>query len=66
MDVSCSPLIGGIVEMCNAGVVSEVVRIIPDPTRDIGLQIMFLFHYGSEVRILTWASAAEAMEAMAK
>lgn len=66
MDVSCSPLIGGIMEMCNTGGVAEVVRIIPDPTRDIGLQIMSLFHYGSDVRILTCATAAEAMEALAK
>jgi anti-anti-sigma regulatory factor len=66
MDVSCSPLIASMMEMCNAGGVAEVVRIIPDPTRDIGLQIMSLFHYGSDVRILTCASAAEAREAMAK
>jgi hypothetical protein len=65
MDVSCSPLIGGIMEMCNAGGIAEVVRIIPDPTRDIGLQIMSLFHYRSDVRILTYASMAEAIAALA-
>jgi hypothetical protein len=66
MDVSCSPLIGGIMEMCNAGGIAEVVRIIPDPTRDIGLQIMSLFHYRSDVRILTCASVAEALAALSK
>ena len=40
MDVSCSPFIAEIMEMCNAAEVAEVIRIIPDPTRDIGLQIL--------------------------
>ena len=61
MDVACSPLIGSIMEMCNSSEVSEVVRVIPDPKRDIGLQIMSSFHYASHVRIVTLESAAEAM-----
>ena len=63
MDVACSPSIANIMEICNAAGVAEVVRIIPDPTRDIGLQIMSFFHYGNDVYIRTCASAAEA-EAM--
>jgi anti-anti-sigma regulatory factor len=59
MEMACSPVIGSIMEMCNAAGVAEVLRIIPDPTRDIGLQIMSFFHYSSDVRILTLASAAE-------
>ena len=39
MDPSCSPFIGAIMEMCNAGGVAEVARIIPDPTRDIGCRL---------------------------
>ena len=66
MDVACSPLIANIMEICNGAGVAEVVRIIPDPTRDIGLQIMSFFHYGNDVRILTCASAAEAMEMLGK
>jgi anti-anti-sigma regulatory factor len=64
MDVSCFPLIGGIMEMCNAGGVAEVIRIIPDPTRDIGLQILSYFHYRSEVRIVTCSTVAQAMNVM--
>ena len=66
MDVSCSPLIADIMEMCNAAGVAEVVRIIPDPTRDIGLQILSFFHYGTDVYIRTCASTAEAIEVMAR
>lgn len=54
MDLACSPLIGSIMETCNASGVSEMVRIIPNPRRDIGLQIMSSFHYGNDVRIVTW------------
>ena len=60
MEIACSPVIAQIMKMCNAAGVAEVVRIIPDPTRDIGLQIMSFFHYGPEIRILTCGSAAEA------
>ena len=66
MDVACSPLIANIMEICDGAGVAEVVRIIPDPTRDIGLQILSFFHYGNDVRILTCASAAEAREMLGK
>ena len=62
MEVACSPLIANIMEICNAAGVAEVVRIIPDPTRDIGLQIMSLFHYSNHVYIRTYTSTAEAMK----
>ena len=60
MEVACSPLVAEIMEKCNAAGVAEVVRIIPDPTRDIGLQILSFFHYGNDVYIRTCASADEA------
>ena len=59
MEVACSSAIAQIMELCDAAGVAEVVRIIPDPTRDIGLQIMSFFHYGSDVRIVTCASTAD-------
>lgn len=48
-------------DMCNEKGVAEVVRIIPNPRRDIGMQIMSYFHYGGDVRIMTCESADEAM-----
>ena len=62
MDLSCWPLIANIMELCNAAGVAEVIRIIPNPTRDIGLQILSFFHYRPDVYIHTCASAAEANE----
>jgi len=66
MDVSCSPLIAQIMELCDEAGVAEVLRIIPDPTRDIGFQIMSFFHYGNDVSIRTCASAREAEELLAQ
>ncbi|MFZ1217842.1 MAG: hypothetical protein WAO00_01045 [Chthoniobacterales bacterium] len=66
MEIACSPLISNIMEICNAAGVADVIRIIPDPTRDIGLQILSFFHYGTEVYIRTCASTAEAFEMLAE
>lgn len=66
MDVSCSPVIAKIMKACDEAGVAEVLRIIPDPTRDIGLQIMSFFHYRPDVVIRTCASAREAEELLAE
>jgi hypothetical protein len=62
MDVLCAPHIESAMDMCNGKGVADVVRIIPDPRKDIGMQIMSYFHYGGDVRIVTCESADEAMK----
>jgi hypothetical protein len=52
--------------MCNQEGVSAVVRAIPNPKQDIGLQIMSYFHYSGEVRIVTCPNVDEALEQLAK
>ena len=64
MEVSCAPYIRQIMDLFNEKGIAAVVRVIPDPTLDIGLQIMSLFHYGHDVRILTCATLEEAMRAL--
>jgi anti-anti-sigma regulatory factor len=66
MEVSCAPHIRNIMEMCNQEGVSAVVRAIPNPKQDIGLQIMSYFHYSGEVRIVTCPNVDEALEQLAK
>ena len=61
MDIDSAPDIERIMKLCNEKGVDVVVRVIPDPRRDIGLQIMSYFHYGPEVRIVTCATVDEAM-----
>jgi anti-anti-sigma regulatory factor len=65
MDVACAPHIESIMDMFNAKGITTVVRVIPDPARDIGLQIMSLFHYGQNVRIITCATLDEATRILA-
>ena len=62
MDVACAPYIEKAMDACNENGISTVVRVIPDPTRDIGMQIMSLFHYRGNVRILTCQNMDEARE----
>jgi anti-anti-sigma regulatory factor len=62
MDVACAPFIEKAMDLCNEKGASMVVRVIPDPHRDIGMQVMSIFHYRGEVQILTCQTLAEAKE----
>ena len=62
MDVGCAPFIEKAMDMCNEKGASMVVRVIPDPRRDIGLKIMSAFHYRGDVQILTCETLAQAAE----
>jgi anti-anti-sigma regulatory factor len=62
MEVGCAPFIEKAMDMCNEKGASMVVRVIPDPHRDIGLQIMSIFHYHGDVQILTCETLAQAEE----
>ncbi len=66
MDLACTPHLEKIMQCCNEKGVALVVRAIPHPQRDIGLQIMSHFHYGADVRIVTCASAEEALKALSR
>ena len=60
MDVGCAPFIEKAMDMCNEKGASMVVRVIPDPHRDIGMQIMSIFHYRGDVQIFTCETLAQA------
>ena len=60
MDVGCAPFIEKAMDLCNEKGAAMVVRVIPDPHRDIGMQIMSIFHYGGDTQIITCQSMAEA------
>jgi len=62
MDVACAPFIEKAMDLCNEKGASMIVRVIPDPHRDIGLQIMSIFHYSGDVQIMTCETLAEADE----
>ena len=66
MDVTCVPHLENIMERCDEKGVSAVVRIIPDPKRDIGLQIMSYFHYSGDVKIVACENLSDAMKILSQ
>jgi len=50
--------------LAEKGVVS-VTRVMPDPHKDIGLNILSQFHYGPEIQIATFQTLADALQSMA-
>jgi len=45
--------------------VASVTRVMPDPHKDIGLNILSQFHYGPEIQIATFETLADALQSMA-
>ena len=56
--------IGKVMELCDQKGVSLVVRVIPEPSKDIGMNILALFHYPHRPRTVTCASTLEARQAL--
>ena len=46
--------------------VASVTRVMPDPHKDIGLNILSQFHYGPEIQIATFETLADALESIAE
>ena len=44
---------------------ASVTRVIPDPHKDIGLNILSQFHYGPEIEITTFETLADALQSIA-
>ena len=62
MDPKCAKEIGKAMELCDQKGLELVVRVIPDPAKDIGLNILSVFHYRRRPRIVTCESMIEAGE----
>jgi len=60
MDIRCAPYLEQAMDAYNQKGIAKVVRVIPDPRKDIGLSIMSLFHYRRGVRIVTVETLADA------
>ncbi len=62
MDVGCAPYLDEMMDMCNEKGVETIVRIVPDAHKDIGFNILSLFHYRPDIRIVTCQTLTEAAE----
>ena len=49
-----------IMDFLNAQGVHKIIRVVPDQRKDIGFNIMSIFHYAPEVKVLTVPSREEA------
>jgi hypothetical protein len=60
MDPDCAPILSRIMEQVSQMGPGRVVRVIPDPKKDIGLAILSFFHYKSGIKINTVKTREEA------
>lgn len=64
MDPDCAAEIEFGMDLLNNAGISKVVRVIPDPRKDIGFNIMSHFHYRRGVKIVTCETLKEALQAL--
>jgi anti-anti-sigma regulatory factor len=60
MDPACSTQIGKVMELCDQHGVGLVIRVIPDPAKDIGFKMLSIFHYPHRPRAVTCKTMSEA------
>lgn len=60
MDIECGPRIAKMMDLFRDHGVGKVVRIMPDESKDIGINILSIIHYRGKVPIATYASELEA------
>jgi hypothetical protein len=64
LEKDCDKEIARAMELFDEKGVSLVVRVIPDPSKDIGLKILALFHYADLPQTVTCANMVEAAKAL--
>ena len=64
MDLKCVTEVGRTMDLFSEAGVGMIVRVVPDPTKDIGLNILALFHYPHRPPIMTCDTLAEAIRTL--
>ena len=65
MDSAAAPHFAKIMEALAEKEVASVTRVMPDPHKDIGLNILSQFHYGPDITITTFETLADAVQSIA-
>jgi hypothetical protein len=60
MDIACVEGLGKMMELLDQRGLEQVVRVIPDPTKDIGFNILARFHYHNNPRTTNCETMTEA------
>ena len=66
MDSATAHHIAEIMDALSEKGVGSVTRVMPDPRKDIGLNILSQFHYGPEIPIATFETLADAVQSLAE
>src|SRR6266446_7451752 len=65
MDTAAARHLAEIMDALTEKQVALVIRVMPDPHKDIGLNILSQFHYGPEIQITTFETLADAVQDIA-
>src|SRR5437660_4028999 len=65
MDSAAAPHLAEVMETLTQKGVASVARVMPDPHKDIGLNILSQFHYGPDIPITTVETLADALQGIA-
>jgi anti-anti-sigma regulatory factor len=65
MDSAAAPYLAEIMDTLTEKGVASVVRVMADPHKDIGLNILSQFHYGPEIQLATFQTLADALQNIA-
>src|SRR4029434_878659 len=65
MDPAAAQPIAGMMDALAEKGVASVTRVMPDPRKDIGLNILSQFHYGPDVTVTTFETVADAIRSIA-
>ena len=60
MELDCVDSLTRVMECFKSSGVGTVVRVIPDPAKDIGFNILSITHYRRGVKVITCETLAEA------
>jgi anti-anti-sigma regulatory factor len=66
MDTAAARHVAEIMDALTEKQVALVIRVMPDPHKDIGLNILSQFHYGPEIQITTFETLADALQSFVK
>jgi anti-anti-sigma regulatory factor len=64
MGLDCEAELGRMMELIGQAGVNLVVRVIPDPSKDIGMNILTAFHYPHRLQVVTCENLVEAAGAL--
>jgi len=64
MELESMNVIGRMMELFDRSGVDMIVRVIPDPSKDIGFNISTIFHYPHRPRVVTCQTMGEAVRAL--